>query len=484
MTEKHSNRVDERSAAAGLPIPHSPLPTRRVLLLNPPGERLYLRDYFCSKVSQADYVHPPIDLVFLSGWLSERFEVSLVDAIVERLTPERALDAVRSHAPDAVVSLVGAASTAEDEAFLARLRHVVAGPIVVIGDLVIEDPSAWLEAHASVDAALTGFSTDSIARFLSGERDGLSEIAFRDGARIVATTAATTGEFSLPCPRHDLFLARRYRYGLARGRNLASVMTDYGCPFRCTFCVMPALGWRRRSVENVLDELNELKRFGARELFFLDQTFGLPRKRATDLLAAMERGRYGFGWVAFARADTSDDEMLAAMRRAGCHTVVFGVESGDESVLEAIRKEVTVPDLRGAFRRARRAGLRAAATILLGLPEETEESFARTMRLVRELDPDFLSINVAVPRNGTGLRRVALAEGLADSSASMDQSGSRIEIKPRALERDDVAAMRKRAAREFYLRPDYILRRAFAVRSLAEADLLARNAVALLRRNA
>jgi anaerobic magnesium-protoporphyrin IX monomethyl ester cyclase len=459
-------------------------PPRRVLLLNPPGERLYLRDYFCSKVSQADYVHPPIDLVFLSGWLSERFEVVLVDAIVERLTPERCLDAVRALAPDAVVSLVGAASAAEDTSFLARLRPLVGGPIVAIGDLVLEDPSTWLAEHACVDAALTGFSTDSIARYLAGDRDGLSEIAFRDGPQIVATTAAASGEFSLPVPRHEIFLARRYRYGLARGRRLASIMTDYGCPFRCTFCVMPALGWRRRPVENVLAELDELERLGARELFFLDQTFGLPRKRASDLLAAMERRRYGFGWVAFARADTSDDELLTAMRRAGCHTVVFGVESGDESVLAATRKEITVPNLRDAFRRARRAGVRAAATILLGLPEETEESFGRTMRLVRELDPDFLSINVAVPRNGTGLRRVALAEGLADPSEAMDQSGSRIAIKPRALERDDVAAMRRRAARAFYLRPDYILRRALAVRSLAEADLLARNAFALIRRNA
>jgi radical SAM superfamily enzyme YgiQ (UPF0313 family) len=198
----------------------------------------------------------------------------------------------------------------------------------------------------------------------------------------------------------------------------------------------------------------------------------------------MERRRYGFGWVTFARADTSDDELLAAMRRAGCHTVVFGVESGDEEVLAATSKDLTVDDLRAGFRRARRAGLRAAATILLGLPEETPATFQRTMRLVGELDPDFLSINVAVPRNATVLRRTALSEGLADpASEAMDQSGTTVAIKPRALERSDVAAMRRRAVRRFYLRPGYVLRRALGVRSLAEAGLLARNAMALVRRN-
>jgi radical SAM superfamily enzyme YgiQ (UPF0313 family) len=182
-------------------------------------------------------------------------------------------------------------------------------------------------------------------------------------------------------------------------------------------------------------------------------------------LAAMERRRYGFGWVTFARVDTSGDELLAAMRRAGCHTVVFGVESGDEEILAAARKDLTVDDLRAGFRRARRAGLRVAATILLGLPEETAATFQRTMRLVRELDPDFLSINVAVPRNGTALRRSALAEGLADpSSEAMDQSGTTVAIKPRALEREE--------------------RRALGIRSIAEASLLARNSMALVRRNA
>src|SRR5438105_4798590 len=97
----------------------------RVLLLNPPGRRLYIRDYFCSKVSQADYVHPPIDLVFLSSWLGARFDVVLVDAIVDQMTPEQCLEAIAGAHPDAVVSLVGAASANEDLAFLAQLRSRV-----------------------------------------------------------------------------------------------------------------------------------------------------------------------------------------------------------------------------------------------------------------------------------------------------------------------------------------------------------------------
>ena len=456
----------------------------KVLLLNPPARRLVLRDYFCSKVSQADYVHPPIDLVFLSGWLSERFDVDLVDAVVERLSVERCLERVERAAPDAVVALVGAAAAAEDAAFLELLRERVAGTVVAIGDLTLERPAERLAAWPAVDAVLTDFATDSLARFLAGDRDDLVGIAWREGDRIVDRSAvAAPSEFSLPVPRHDLFLDRRYRYGLARGRRLASVMTDYGCPYRCSFCVMPGLGWRRRPVANVLAELDALSALGARELFFLDQTFGLPRRRAMELLDAIERRRYGFGWVAFARADTSDAELLDAMRRAGCHTAIFGVESGDASALEAMRKDLTVSDLRDGVARARRAGLRVAATILVGMPDETPETFARTMKLVGELDPDFLSVNVAVPRNGTELRREALNEGLAEAGDAMDQSGTSVAIRPRALSRDDVASMRRRAVRGFYLRPGYVARRALAVRSLAELRLLVENGLGLALRN-
>ncbi len=455
----------------------------KALLLNPPGRRMYLRDYFCSKVSQADYVHPPIDLVVQSGWLAGRFDVTLCDAIVNRLTPDATIERIRDARPDAILSLTGAVSVDEDGPFLARVRSVVDGPIVAMGDVLLERPAEWLDRWQAVDAVATDFSGDSIARYLAGERGELSGIAWRDGTGLVdhTFTAHAAGEYTIPVPRHELFLAERYRYGLSRGRRLASVLTDYGCPFRCSFCVMPSLGWRSRGVANVLEELDELQRLGARELFFLDQTFGLPRRRALDLLEAMARRDYAFGWVAFVRADASDDDLLAAMRRAGCHTVIFGVESGDDAALAEMDKDLSTDELREAFPRARRAGRRAAATILLGLPEDTAPRFDRTMRLVRDLDPDFLSVNVAVPRNGTPLRAAALAEGLASADARMDQSGSSISIKPRALERSDVAAMRDRAVREFYVRPGYLLRRAAGVRSLDELALLASNAFRLLR---
>src|SRR5262249_44650014 len=156
------------------------------------------------------------------------------------------------------------------------------------------------------------------------------------------------------------------------------------CPYPCTFCVIGTLGFKTRPVADVLEEIDHLRDRGVREIFFMDQTFGIARARAFELCAALaDRG--DLSWTAFTRPDTADDEMLGAMRRAGCHTLILGVESADDAVLAAYRKGYRSAVVRDAFERVRRHGLRTVGTFIIGLPEETEESLRRTLELAIEL---------------------------------------------------------------------------------------------------
>src|SRR6185436_14664706 len=107
------------------------------------------------------------------------------------------------------------------------------------------------------------------------------------------------------------------------------VLTDYGCPYPCTFCVIGTLGFKTRPVDEVLAEIDHIRGLGIRELFFMDQTFGVVKKRGLALCAELEK-RGDLSWTAFCRPDTADDELLAAMKRAGCHTLILGVESADD----------------------------------------------------------------------------------------------------------------------------------------------------------
>lgn len=461
----------------------------RVLLLNPPGRRTYIRDYSCSKTSKSNYLYQPIDLVMLSGTLSLEHEVHVLDAIAEGLDPEPALARIERLAPDAVVALVGAVSWEEDRAFLAALANGAGRPrILAIGDLLQEDSEERLREEPWLEAALHVFANADALHVLAGRHELVEDATLRaaDGVPRRQQRIAPRhrkGRYRVPRPRHELFDAPGYRFSFARAPRFATVLTDYGCPYPCTFCVIGTLGFQSRPLEDVLEELDELRARGIRELFFLDQTFGLERRRGLELCAALEH-RGDLSWTAFTRPDTADEELLAAMRRAGCHTVILGAETPDDALLERYAKGYASDAVRAAFRRARAAGLRTVGTFLIGLPEQDEGALERILAFARELELDFLSLNVAVPRFGTRFRAEALELGLCSADELvMDQAGGQAFLPTRTLSRDELLRLKRRLVRRFYLRPGYLWRRLRSARSLFELGAQAREGVALLLRN-
>ncbi|MFQ5737463.1 MAG: B12-binding domain-containing radical SAM protein [Acidobacteriota bacterium] len=441
------------------------MPKRKIVLLNPPGRRLYLRDYFCSKVSQADYINHPIDFLYLSGLLKDVGEVSLLDAIVQRLDARTCLDRVERLDPDVVVGLIGSVSYSEDVPFYRSLSQRVGARLVLIGDILIDHREERLAELPFVSAFLHDFSSDDLRIYLEGAPDGRRPnnmtVRERGGISAFPIERPKGEEFSLPVPQHRLFLGHPYRYPFVRHRRFATVMTEFGCPYSCNFCIMSTLGWKIRPVSNVLEELDSLARLRVREIFFLDQTFGIGRERAQQLLSEMQRVGYGFGWLCFSRPDVVSDRLLLQMKAAGCHTVILGVESANQRILRAARKDYTREAIQEGFQLCARHGIRTVATVIIGLPEETEESFQETLALLRRLGPDFVSFNVAVPRMGTPLRQRALSLGLIESDFEiMDQSGHPVAMQTLTLSRARVAAMKQRALGEFYFNLGYLGERA------------------------
>ena len=459
----------------------------RVLLLNPPGRRIYIRDYLCSKTTKSNYLFHPIDLLVLSGSLAEEHELTVIDAMAERLTPEASLARVRSVAPEACVMLVGSVSWEEDRAFGAALAREGVR-IIALGDVLHEASEERLREEPWIEAAAHVFANADVRTYLSGKREGIEDMTLRDGdgrprRQQSLEPRQRRGSFRIPRPRHELFPERGYRFSFARERRFATMLTDYGCPYPCTFCVIGTLGFQTRPVADVLEEIDFLRARGTREIFFLDQTFGLKRERAFELLDAFaERG--DLSWTAFTRPDTLDQGLAHAMRRGGCHTVILGAESADETVLKATRKGYDTNAVRQGFRTAKRAGLRTVGTFILGLPEETEASLEHTLQLALDLELDFLSLNVAVPRSGTAFRDSALKLGLCEAEdLVMDQGGADGFLPSRTLTSTEVVRLKRRFNRRFYLRPGYLLKRLRSIASAYELYAQAREGAALLRRN-
>ncbi|MBN1354932.1 radical SAM protein [bacterium] len=456
-----------------------------VILLNPPARKITIRDNYCSKISQAAYINHPIDLVIQSGFLKRDFHLHLIDAVVSKLSFDGCLDRVQDIDPEAAFMLAGNASWAEDRRFISALKNRMPKmKLIVSGDVFLDNPLDWMDQIPQIDAILTDFTSPSLRDFLLGNRTGLTHLVHRgpNGIPQIPPDSQPTRSFSIPVPLHGLFTRLDYRYPFIMAKPFATVMTEYGCPFHCAFCVMGTLGHKLRPIDNVMDEMTCLKNSGIRDVFFVDQSFGTDRDRTLRMCLEIRKQTPGLRWVCFSRVDLVDETLLMEMKSAGCHTVIFGVETADENLLKYYRKGYTLDRVQHVFTMMKRLKLRSVATFLLGLPGETWESACETIAFAKRLKCDFASLNVAVPRMGTDLRKWALERGYIDPDLrEFDQSGTEVVMATEHLSSDQLRALKRKAVRQIYLDPVYIVKRLIALRSFSEFSIQFREGLQLLR---
>lgn len=236
---------------------------------------------------------------------------------------------------------------------------------------------------------------------------------------------------------------------------MALVVTSLGCPYSCRFCVAGSIPYRSRSVDNVIDELRLLKGLGIREIMFNDPTFTVSSRRVTELCRKMTEARLDLSWYANGHAASLDEPMISAMAEAGCHSLMIGVESGNDALLERYAKGITRRKILAAFDLCRRHRIRSLAYFIIGLPGETRATALETIRFAKKLDPDFASFTIPTPDVGSVMRREAVEAGwLPDGLLSFDSTEFPV-FAGGDLSREEIWALRQRAVRSFYLRPRY-----------------------------
>lgn len=425
----------------------------KVLLLNPPSKKLVLRDYYCSTFSKASYLWHPIDLLAQTGRLWGRHEVKVLDAVAQRTPLTEAEKAIADFRPDVVLSLTSAGTWREDFAFLERLKEKNKFKIFMSGEIFLEDAKAILEKHEFIDGALLSFIEEDFLKFLESDFTPnpaeIKNAVWRERNKIEVRITKTKGEFSIPPMRHELFPLRRYRMPWQRYHPFATLLTDYGCPFGCKFCNSRSIGYATRRIEDIEEELEHIKSLGIRQLFIKDMTFGASRKHAVEVLELMVRKNYGFAWHGYTRADVVDEELVALMKRSGCHLLQIGVESANEKLLEDYGKNITVEKTLRTFQLLRKYGISVGAHFIIGLPGDTLEGIRKTVELAIALNPVYASFNLAMPRLGAKLP----SEGW--ENIPLDSSGDKPFYKLGNISQEDLILQRKWALRKFYLRPSY-----------------------------
>ena len=440
--------------------------TMRCLLLNPPGSRLYARDKFCSGISKAAYYWPQVDLLMLSGILSARHQVSVIDAIVEALDPHTCIERIVEAQYDAVLALTSIASWPEDFGFLEALKSRMPGiKIIVIGGFLLVSAAEVLKAKPFLDAALLDFTSPHILDYLEGRRP-VKDMVYREGGDIISGAREKTGRFSVPVPRHELFPLDKYRFPLCRHKRFTVTLASLGCPYSCAFCMPALIHFKLRKPSNVIEELAYIKSLGIREVIFQDPTFSAVRDHALALCQGMIDAKLDLSWMCQTRCDCVDHELLEQMKQAGMYGIEFGVETSSESGWKTMNKGIDRNVIMKAFDACRRLGIRASAFFIIGMPDDDEASILDKIAFARELNPDAVAFSLFMPHPGTPLGKQMGVHGWTEGLTFDDVTPRPIQSAGMTEER--LGELLQKAYRDFYFRPSYILRRLTRITSMAE----------------
>ena len=206
----------------------------------------------------------------------------------------------------------------------------------------------------------------------------------------------------LPFPARHLVLScdfDRYR--------LHSMATARGCPYTCAFCADRNF-WggkiRRRSVDNVIAELKQLKdNYKVSYVDIVDGTFTFDRKYLQTFCNAMIDQKLNLEWRCTARYDNLDEDLLRLMKRANCNGLYLGLESGSNKVLKAIDKRETIESIIEVSKMVYDSGMISATSVILGTPDEEKEDIEETLKVMKKFKTDFFDVNSYMPLAGTRL---------------------------------------------------------------------------------
>jgi radical SAM superfamily enzyme YgiQ (UPF0313 family) len=411
---------------------------------------------------------PPLGLAWIAAVLEQdRHDVSVLDAQAERLYLERIssrLDSLGSFDLVGISATTPLIANALEIARITRAKcpqaHIVLGGVhpTILPEEVLREPA--------VDVVVRGEGENTM-RDLAAKKP-LAEvqgISYRERHAIhhAPDQPLITDLNNLPLPAYHLLPMNRYHaaLGASKRRPAISMLATRGCPGRCTFCYRifgPRL--RVRSGRKVAEEVKYLQEnFGIREICFYDDTFTVAKTQVYAFCRAIEEMGIDLTWVCFSRVDTVDEALLRCMKKAGCHQILYGVESASPEILHNIGKRADLGRIEQAIRLTKRLGIDVRISLMFGNPGETEQTMRETLQYAIRLGPDVAMFNIATPFPGTEMFRWAEQNGylLTKNWEEYDLAHPVMDLPTVSAER--VEEFYRKAYRKFFLRPSYLIKR-------------------------
>lgn len=454
----------------------------KILLVNPPPKEgpKVIREGRCEqRLSSFQYVMVPISLPSIAGLLEkEGLDVEIIDFIVENHNFTTAIDAVVKKKPDLVITNFSTLTYQSDGVFVKELKkRLPHSHLSAIGVHVTTLPRQTLKDTAldSVIRAEPEITVLNLAQVLRrGQKlNSVQGLSFKNGQKIIQNRDRPFIQDldNLPFPARHLLKKDRY-LSPVHHRPYTLLITARGCPNQCIFCTARKYygnKFRKRKVSQVIAEIEQIVKVEKiKEITMWADTFTLDRRFVLDLCDEIKKRKLKFKWLCNSRVNTVDKEMLLKMKQAGCSGIAFGVESGVQTILNRVKKGITLAQIEKAFALTREVGIESLAHVIFGLPGETTQTINQTIAFIKKIDPDYAQFYCAVPFPGTEFASLAQKEGWIATKDWNRYEINQAIIQTKNLSCRQLARARKKAIYGFYLRKTFILRQLKQVKSLSD----------------
>lgn len=336
-----------------------------------------------------------------------------------------------------------------DLTHLFKFIHAVASEnIFVMGTHGTLYPEWVLEETASAGVIRNEPETVVKALCLKKPLQYIAGLSYRKQNKTIHNPDARPLDLAtLPMPSYDLINIDRYSYALL-GPEMALLETTRGCSFSCIFCLktMYGKGVRKKTPDQVTREIDLIiNKHRASSIYFIDLEFTLKRKMVLHVCKTLRKMSKQISWCCQTRPDLVDPELLQKMADSGCRLIHYGIESGNQGILNGIRKKTDISTIEAAIHETKRAGIKTACFFLFGFPGETGKEMLETLDFAKKLNPSYASFHIATPYPDTPLHRFSVSD---EKFPRYCQTGH----SPEKLEK-----LIRHAYLTYYLRPRYLL---------------------------
>lgn len=480
-----------------------------VLFVNPPSPDrfIYIRDINRhGRSSWERMIWPQTNLAILAA-VAERvgLSVDIVDCIAERIDWPEFTEILKKIRPRYCFSNLISVTFSNDVRALEAAKEISGAVTIGMGPHITDGPERSLreaeaidfvirhEADATLEELLMVLDSGDVSIERLSEVAGIAFIPARIDSEAAPNAVVTEQRpfiadlDELPAARHDLLPIDRY-WAPFLG-NYTFIETSRGCPYRCTFCrqgIMYQWKYRTRSGKSLAEEALHLNKLGVENILFHADTFTVGGKMVHDLCDALIAAGSPVRWACNTHAKALDgkEELIEKMKAAGCWMIAIGIESGNNQILENIKKQTTTDLVRRIVERIDRAGIEIWGYFVIGFPGETKDTIEETIDFATSLPLTIAKFDIGAPYPGTEFHKYVTENNYmkVDRYEDFDQNASAVVDYP-DLTAEEIKAGVRRATRRFYLRPRIIfhfLREAIKPRSALAIALIVRDQIALL----